>query len=63
MNKSTASKPIRQTYSQILTGKQQSSIEMALQQIMQRLNKLEANITNVKLLTHYGMECEWIAAT
>jgi hypothetical protein len=47
MKKSTTSKPIRQTYSQILMGKQQSSIETMLQQIMQRLDKFDANITNV----------------
>jgi hypothetical protein len=46
MNKSTTSKPIRQTYSQILMGKQQNSIETMLQQIMQRLDKLEGDITN-----------------
>jgi hypothetical protein len=46
MNKSTTSKPIKQTYRQTLMGKQQSSIETMLQQIMQRLDKLEADITN-----------------
>jgi hypothetical protein len=46
MNKSTTSKPIKHTYSQILMGKQQNSIKTMLQQIMQRLDKLEANVTN-----------------
>jgi hypothetical protein len=46
MNKSTTSKSIKQTYGQILMGKQQNSTEMMLQEIMQRLDKLEATTSN-----------------
>jgi hypothetical protein len=35
MNKSTISKPIKQTCSQILMGKLQNSVKVMLQQIMQ----------------------------
>jgi hypothetical protein len=46
MNKSTTSKPIRQTYGQISMGEQKNSIKTMLQEIMQRLDKLEGNVTN-----------------
>ena len=36
----------RQTYSQVAAGKQPSSIETMLLQIMQRLDKLETNFNN-----------------